>query len=121
MISSSTKQDIRQCVELLEQATRGMHNTDLHDQVELAARIRGVRKAAQSIEWVAKNNLRLTLWWPELEVGRNYEFPGDDFKAILRVVETPKLQERVLKARLPRLHAQYTKVVAYPRVMFDIR
>lgn len=121
MLTKDTLNNIRHCVEVLEWATRAMHSTSLEDQVELAARVRGIRKRAANIEYVAKDNLRLTLWWPELQVNKDYEFPADLHKAVLRVEERHILQGKVLQSRMPHIAERYTKIVPVPRIRWDIR
>lgn len=120
-ISSGTYENIKASIEVLEDILKNIHDLPLEEQVELAARVRGLRKKTQALNDVVKDTIRWRFNWLELPLNKPFIAPGDMWQATLKVNEYHVFQTSRLKAKLPGIHDKYSTVVCRPRIMFEPR
>lgn len=117
-----TRNDRKQLVEdldylsdIMEGIMRDTERMTAADKIDVAARLRAAAKTIEKfdkdIKTYVKDHLRHTAG----------EVPGYQFKAVLQIVPTNRLDQEALKAEKPAIVAAYTKPNDDERVSFELR
>jgi predicted phage-related endonuclease len=84
-------------------------------KVDVAARLHPVIKAAELIDKMVKEEVKTTL---KDEPG---VVNGQMFKAVVKHVETSRLDQKGLKETYPKIHAKFYNKVEEARVTFEVK
>jgi len=84
-------------------------------KVDVAARLHPVLKAAELIDKMVKEEVKTAL---KDEPGI---VNGQMFKAVVKHVQTSRLDQKGLKEIYPKIHAKFYNKVDEPRVTFEVR
>ena len=84
-------------------------------KVDVAARLHPLIKAAELIDKMVKEEVKTTL---KDEPGT---VNGQMFKAVVKHVETSRLDQKGLKETYPKIHAKFYNKVEEARVTFEVR
>jgi len=117
-----TRNDRKQLVEdldylsdIMENLMKDTERMTPADKIDVAARLRAAAKTIDKFDKDTKEYVKEHLKHTAGEV------TGYQFKAILQVVPTDRLDEKALKADKPSVFAAYTKTSDVERITFDLR
>ena len=114
-MKKSFEVDLADLVDILEGFTKKLDKIPRDDLIDLAARLKPVVKHINVIDEFAKDYTKAYLKHKEGSLG------GGLFKAVLKLVETTRLDQKGLKEGDPAIHAKYNKKVTDERVSFEVR
>lgn len=109
------KKDLKLLSEILEDLVSGWANLSVADQIDVAARLKPIHKNANKIlednkEFVkGKRN------------GKPGAVMGEEFKAVMSLIPTTRLNQRLLKEKDPKVHARYNESVTDERITYELR
>jgi len=117
-----SKNDRKQLVEdldylsdIMETIVRDTERMTTADKIDVAARFRAAAKTIEKFDKEIKIYIKDHLNHTAGEV------PGHQFKAVLQIVPTNRLDQEALKTDKPSVFAAYTKPNDDERVSFEIR
>jgi predicted phage-related endonuclease len=109
------KKDLKLLGEILEDITADLTKFTEADLIDIAARLKPVAKHCKAIDDHVKDQVKEKLKHKE---GTRL---GELFKAVLNLVPTTRLDQKLLKEELPKVHAKYNIAVVDERVTFELR
>lgn len=109
------KRDLTDLTVILEDFASKLDKLTEADLIDLAARLKPVAKHCKAIDDHAKSYVKDKL------DGQEGTVLGGLFKALLKLVPTTRLNQKLLKEEQPKIHAQYNEDVTDERVSFELR
>lgn len=110
------KRDLVDISDIMENLSSKLTSLSQADLIDLAARLKPIAKHCDAIDKYVKDEI------VKVELG---EMPGElmggEFKAILKVVSTTRLNQKLLKDMEPKIHAKYNEPCDDLRVSFELR
>jgi hypothetical protein len=107
--------DLTDLTAILESFVKKLPNMSEQDKIDLAARIKPVAKHCAAIDDAVKMMVREKL---HHKAGTRL---GTLFKAVLKIVEVDRLDQKLLKEERPNIHLEYVKTCADERVSYELR
>lgn len=107
--------DMSDICETLKKRLTSPKGLTLAEWVDVAARIKPVEKALEELKEAVKGMVLAK------RKGNAGEVLGDDFKAVVSLVPTTRLDQKALKEGDPAVHAKYNKSVTDTRVTYEVR
>lgn len=114
-MKKSLELDLADLTAILESFTKKLETVAQGDLIDLAARLRPVVKQCTVIDEYTKGVVKQKLRHAEGMV------PGGMFKAVLKLVATKRLDQKLLKEEMPKIHAQYCLDATDERVTYELR
>lgn len=107
--------DLTDAVDALEHLIKRLHKQPLETKVDVGARIRGLAKSIEVVDKEIKDEVKEILKQKEGEV------TGELFKAILKLVPTTRLDQKLLKAEHPEVYQACLDETEVLRVTYEPR
>jgi len=108
-------EDLDYLSDIMENIMKDTDRMTVADKIDIAARFRAayktIEKFDKDVKTFVKDHLKHTAG----------EVPGYQFKAVLQIVPTHRLDQEGLKTEKPAVFAAYNKDVEDERVSFDLR
>lgn len=114
-MKKSIANDLTDLTIILENFTESLKNMTQADKIDVAARLKPVAKACKALDDEVKEFVKVKLKHKEGTV------TGELFKAVLTLVDTKRLNQKLLKEQEPEIHDQYNEDVTDERVSFELR
>lgn len=114
-MNTSLKIDLDDAKDCMESMVKRLPKLSLAEQVDMAARVKAIKKHCEVIDEEVKTAIKMKLKHKAGEV------KGELFKAILRIDEPERLNQKRLKGELPKIAAQYTEVCPTEVITFEPR
>lgn len=109
------KKDLKLLSEILEDLVSGWANLSLSDQIDVAARLKPIHKNADKL---LENNKELI---KKKRNGKPGAVLGEEWKAVMSLVDTTRLNQKLLKEEQPKVHAKYNEAVTDQRITYELR
>lgn len=109
------KRDLVDLSDILENFASKLATLTEADLIDLAARLKPVAKHCKVIDDHVKAMVKDKLDGVE---GTRL---GGEFKAVMKLVPTTRLNQKLLKEEQPKVHARYNENVVDERVSFELR
>lgn len=107
--------DLADTADALESLNARLMKLTLAERVDVCARLRGVRKISEEMEEAIKTEVKKHL------KGKPGIVKGELFKAMVRISDVNRLDQKSLKEGNPEVHAEYSKEVPQATVTFEVR
>lgn len=114
-VKPAMKRDLVDLSDILEGLVEKLDKLDTADLIDIAARLKPAAKACKTVDDHVKKLVKDGLNGKE---GTRY---GVEFKAVMKLVPTTRLNQSLLKEELPKVHAKYNEAVTDERVSFELR
>ena len=114
-MKSQVKTDLNDLAEAMESLQTMFNGLPQALKVDVAARLHPLIKAAELIDKMVKEEVKTSL---KNEPGI---INGQMFKAVVKHVETSRLDQKGLKEAYPKIHAKFYNKVEEARVTFEVR
>lgn len=119
MSKQSTTEEIYQDIDdlsaILEDFVARLDKLGLANKIDMAARLKPVAKHVKAIDDHVKDAVKTKLAHKE---GTTL---GVLFKAVLKLVPVPRLDQKLLKEERPKIHEQYIRNDVDERVTYEVR
>jgi hypothetical protein len=112
---ASVKNDLSDATESLEHLLKKYDDLTMAEKVDVGARVNAIAKSANALVELVKVDVKAR------RKGNEGEVKGEVFKAVLKLVDTTRLDQKGLKEERPEIHAAYNKDVTDERVTFEAR
>lgn len=109
------KRDLDDLTDILENFASKLGTFSEADLIDLAARLKPVAKHCKAMDDYAKDYIRGKL------AGVEGTRLGNEFKATLKLVDTTRLNQKLLKEEQPKVHARYNVALTDERISFELR
>ena len=110
-----TKTDLEDLSLLLEDLVKRLPDMKRGERIDVAARVRTVRKHNESIEETVKAEIKAS------RRGKEGYVMGEMFKAKLTLVPVNRLDQKALKEGNPRVYNEYVKETQDQRITWEPR
>lgn len=110
-----TKTDLEDLSLLLEDLVKRLPDMKRGERIDVAARVRTVRKHIESIEETVKAEIKAS------RRGKEGYVMGEVFKAKLTLVPVNRLDQKALKEGNPRVYNEYVKETQDQRITWEPR
>lgn len=107
--------DLADTSDAIESLAASFDKMTLVEMVDVAARLRGVRKASEALDKKIKDAIKDKL---KHKAG---SLNGEIFKAVLKIVPVMRLDQQRLKAEKPAIYDNYSRLDDDERVTFEPR
>lgn len=107
--------DLTDLTIILENFINSLQGMSQADKIDVAARLKPIAKACKTIDDDVKEMVKVKLKHKEGTV------TGELFKAVLALVPTKRLNQKLLKENEPEIHDEYNEEVVDERVTFELR
>lgn len=111
----STDTDLKDLGDILEGITLKLTKMPEAELIDVAARLKPVAKHCKVIDDFVKAHVKKKL------KGKAGSVLGDIFKAVLSLVPTARLNQKLLKEEEPETHAAYNESVTDEKITFVVR
>lgn len=107
--------DVSDLQQIMEGFVSKLESMPEKDLIDLAARLKPVAKSCEAVDKHVKALVKTKM------KGREGAINGGLFKAVLKLVETSRLDQAALKADDPELFDSYCKKAVDERITFEVR
>lgn len=114
-MKKSIEQDLIDASDALEHLIKEYPKLSIEDKVDVGARVRAISKSSEKLGELVKDEIKERLKMKEGTV------LGAMFKAVLKLVPVPRLDQKRLKEEKPSVYAQFVHEDEDKRVTFEPR
>ncbi len=114
-MNTSLKIDLEDAMDVMESIKKRLPKMTLAEQIDVAARLKAVEKGCKAVDEAVKTSIKMKLKHKAGEV------KGEVFKAVMRIDEPERLNQKLLKEEQPKIVAQYTEVCPTEVITFEPR
>jgi hypothetical protein len=112
---TSVKNDLSDAGMSLEHLLKKYDDLTIAEKVDVGARVNAIKKNADKLVELVKVDVKAR------RKGKEGDVKGELFVAKLSLVDTKRLDQKLLKEECPEIHAEYNKDVTDERVTFVTR
>lgn len=114
-MNTATKIDLADLQDAAEHLLKSLPKLTLTAKIDVAARLKGIAKAAKAIDDAVKLDIKAHL------KGKAGQVPGEIFKAKLAVIQVTSFDSKTFKEEQPKMYDKYTFDDEQQRITFEVR
>src|SRR5258706_4475336 len=114
-MNKTLERSVVEASDATELVLKRLADMPLDEQVDVAARLRGVVKNCASIDKAIKDNIKKKL------KSKNGTVLGDLFKALLAYTDVTRFQTNAFKEAHPDLYEKWCETTSEGRITFEVR